>query len=378
MKVLYSHRTRSADGQRVHIEGLTRALQRRGHQIVMAGPEDAGGNALQVKKPGLMKRLPAAIYECAEFAYSARGYVRLANLAASEAPDILYERYNLHYFAGAWLARRAGLPFILEVNGPLAEERSLHGNLALKKFARRNEVAIWQAADMVLPVTNALADFVRVAGVPDEKIAVIQNGVEQDFLEPADPGRIRDRYGLQGKLVLGFSGFVREWHGVDRAVRYLARANRNDLHLLIVGDGPARGGLEALANELGVAQQVTVTGVVQRDVMPQYVAAFDIALQPAVTAYASPLKLFEYMALGKPVLAPDAANIMEVLHDGENGLMFRGEGFDVALDALVADEALRQRLGAAARETIERDDYTWAANARRVEEVMERLKVERK
>jgi glycosyltransferase involved in cell wall biosynthesis len=286
----------------------------------MAGPEDAGGNALQVKKPGLMKRLPAAIYECAEFAYSARGYVRLANLAASEAPDILYERYNLHYFAGAWLARRAGLPFILEVNGPLAE----------------------------------------------------------DFLEPADPGRIRDRYGLQGKLVLGFSGFVREWHGVDRAVRYLARANRNDLHLLIVGDGPARGGLEALANELGVAQQVTVTGVVQRDVMPQYVAAFDIALQPAVTAYASPLKLFEYMALGKPVLAPDAANIMEVLHDGENGLMFRGEGFDVALDALVADEALRQRLGAAARETIERDDYTWAANARRVEEVMERLKVERK
>lgn len=373
MKVLFSHRTRSADGQWVHIDALTRALEGRGHEIIMAGPDGATGKALDARQPGMLKRLPAALYECAEFAYSARGYIRLAGVASQRQPDVLYERYNLHYFAGAWLARRTGMPFILEVNGPLAEERAIHGNLALKKFARRNEAAIWRGADMVLPVTNALADYVRAAGVPDEKIEVIHNGVERAFLEPADPGKIRARYGLEGKLVLGFSGFVRAWHGVDRAVRYLARAARDDLHLFIVGDGPVRASLETLARELGVAQQVTITGVVQREEMPDYVAAFDIALQPAATAYASPLKLFEYMALGKPVLAPDAASIIEVLHDGENALLFRGDGFDAALDILVADEALRQKLGAAAHETITREDYTWAGNARRVENIMTRL-----
>ena len=373
MKVLFSHRTRSADGQWVHIDALTRALEDRGHEIIMAGPGGAAGKALDARQPGMLKCLPAALYECAEFAYSARGYVRLAAVASQRQPDVLYERYNLHYFAGAWLARRTGLPFILEVNGPLAEERAIHGNLSLKKFASRNEAAIWRRADMVLPVTDALADYVRNAGVPDEKIEVIHKGVEQAFLEPADPGKIRARYGLEGKLVLGFSGFVRAWHGVDRAVRYLARATRSDLHLFIVGDGPVRASLETLARELGVAQQVTITGVIQREQMPDYVAAFDIALQPAATAYASPLKLFEYMALGKPVLAPDAASIIEVLQDGENALLFRGDGFDAALDILVADEALRQKLGAAAHETITREDYTWAGNARRVENIMARL-----
>ncbi|WDI32989.1 glycosyltransferase family 4 protein [Hyphococcus flavus] len=373
MKVLYSHRTQSADGQWVHIEALTRALEARGHEIIMAGPASAGAKQLDAKKPGLRAHLPGAIYECAEFAYSARGYVRMAKCAQAQSPDVLYERYNLHYFAGVWLRRRTGVPLILEVNSPLAEERKVHGNLAFKGFARRNEAMIWRAADKVLPVTNTLAEYVRAAGVAEENIEVIQNGVDQAFLEHVDPSPVRERYGLQGKLVLGFSGFVREWHGVDRALRYLAQSGREDLHLLVVGDGPAIAPLQSLAQELGVAQQLTVTGVVQRDAMPTYVSAFDIALQPAVVEYASPLKLFEYMALGKPVLAPDAPNIMEVLKDGEDGLLFRGEGFAAALDMLVNKADLRRKLGAGARETIQRQDYTWAGNARRVETIMEKL-----
>ncbi len=372
MKLLYSHRTRSADGQKIHIDALTSALAARGHDVVVAGP--AAADALDAHdKRGVMGLLPAPVYEWAEFAYSARGYVRLAQLAAAQKPDILYERYNLHYFAGAWLARRLGAPLILEVNAPLAEERAAHGGLALEEFARRNEAAVWRAADMVLPVTNVLAEKIAAAGVPEEKIAVMQNGVDDQFLNGADPAPVRARYGLAGKLVLGFTGFARDWHGLDRAVRHLADAGRDDLHLMIIGDGPAVAGLETLAQALGVAERMTVTGVIQRDAVPAHAAAFDIALQPAVVDYASPLKLFEYMALGKPVLAPDASNIMEVLKDGENGLLFRGEGFGAALDMLIADEELRARLGAAARATIEREDYTWSGNARRIEAIMENL-----
>lgn len=374
MKFLYSHRTRAADGQRVHIASLTDALCTRGHEVVMCGPDDGGDGKLDASsRRGAAALLPAPLYEGAEYGYSFPAYRRLAAVASRSAPDILYERYNLFFHAGVWLKRKTGLPFVLEVNAPLAQERADHGNLFFKGWARNSEASIWRAADMVLPVTNILADHVRAAGVPDDRIDIIQNGVETEFLKPCDSGPVRARYGIEGKLVLGFTGFVREWHGLDRAVKFLAGAERKDLVLLVVGDGPAREGLEALARELGVAERVIFTGVVQREEMPSHVAAFDIALQPAVVPYASPLKLFEYMAQGKPVIAPDSANIREVLTDGEDGLLFAEGGFERNLAELLDSGGLRARLGAAARATIENCDYTWAGNARRVEAIAEKL-----
>lgn len=378
MKLLYSHRTRSADGQLVHIASLTQALAARGVGVIMGGPKDGHSSASPRTMDasagrGLKDLLPAPVYECAEYGYSFSAYRRLAALNQAHQPDVLYERYNLFYHSGVWLSRRARLPMILEVNAPLASERAIHGDLALKSFARKSEAAIWRAADMVLPVTNVLADEVRAVGVSNDKIAVIHNGVSEDFLAPHEPSPMRERYELAGKLVLGFAGFVRDWHGVDRVIRFIAEAKRDDLHLLIVGDGTAREGLEALASELGVRDQLTITGVVQREDMPAHVAAFDIALQPAVVAYASPLKLFEYMALGKPIIAPAAANIKEVLADGEDGLLFAEGDFARALGVLVGDAELRTRLGAAARDSLMRQGFTWAQNAGRVEAIAERL-----
>ncbi|WP_375204957.1 glycosyltransferase family 4 protein [Hyphococcus sp.] len=375
MKFLYSHRTRAADGQRVHIRALTQALEARGHDIVMCGPDAGEAQKLDAaSRKGLTALLPAPVYECAEYGYSLPAYRRLKAAAVAAAPDILYERYNLYFHAGVWLKRKTGLPLILEVNAPLAEERAEHGKLALTSFARHSQQRIWRAADMVLPVTDVLADYVRAAGVPEARIEVIQNGVEESFLASQDPAPVRARYGLEGKLVLGFSGFMREWHGLDRIIEFLADSRRDDLQVLLVGDGPAREGLEKLARELGVAGQVTFTGVVQRAEMPAHVAAFDIALQPAAVPYASPLKLFEYMAQGKPVIAPSSANIREVLNGGEDGLLFGDGGFETALSRLVDDADLRARLGGAARETLKKRDYTWAGNARRVEAIAERLK----
>ena len=378
MKFLYSHRTRAADGQRVHISSMIHALKARGHEVftaerspVVTAP--AGGlNANDERS--LRAFLPAPVYECAEYGYSVPAYWRLMDAAKRTAPDVLYERYNLFYMSGVWAKRRLGLPMILEVNAPLAEERAAHDGLALKSFARRCEQAVWRAADMVLPVSAVLAERIAAAGVPEDRIEVIHNGADESFLNLAGPSSVRARYGLEGKLVLGFAGFVRDWHGLDRAVRFLARSGRENVHLLIAGDGPARAGLEKLAAELGVSARVVFAGVVQRADMPPHAAAFDIALQPAAVAYASPLKLFEYMAQGKAILAPDQANIREVLTDGADALLFPDGGFETALAALADDAPLRERLGAAARAALIRRDFTWAGNARRVEAIAERLK----
>jgi glycosyltransferase involved in cell wall biosynthesis len=121
---------------------------------------------------------------------------------------------------------------------------------------------------------------------------------------------------------------------------------------------------------------VTVTGIVDRDSVPEYIAAFDIALQPSVVAYASPLKLFEYLAMGRAIVAPATPNITEVLVDGENAVLFdpnRPDGLLEAIERVRADGELRRRVAAGARNTIVSRKLTWGNNAQRVVDLFERL-----
>ena len=380
MKILYHHRTASRDGQAVHIEEMIGALRALGHEVRVVAPEAgaAEGDAMGAKVGwvhGLRDRLPKALYELLELGYSFVAYRRLMAAAREFKPEVLYERCNLFLISGVLVHRRLGLPMLLEVNAPLTDERARFGGLGLPRLARWSERFAWRGADRVLPVTRALGDIVVAGGVADEKIVVIPNGInESHFAHAPAPDEARRRLALGGGLVLGFTGFVRDWHGVDRVLRWMATPQApKDCMLLVVGDGPARAGLEQLARELGLEQRLRFTGFVSRDAVPSHVAAFDIALQPAVTSYASPLKLFEYLALGKAIVAPRLPNIQEVLNDGANALLFRDGAGDQdddslarALTRLSADVALRDRLGAGAKATISDKGLTWQHNATRV------------
>ncbi|HEB55841.1 MAG TPA: glycosyltransferase family 1 protein [Gammaproteobacteria bacterium] len=378
MKILYHHRIASKDGQYVHIEELTRALTAAGHELIIVGPkvvesDDFGGEGGMVAR--LKRHVPKALYELMELGYSLLAYWRLSRAAKRHRPDVLYERYNLYLPTGVWLAKRMKLPMLLEINAPLFDERARYDGLALTGLARWSERYCWRGADAVLPVTEVLADRVRQEGVDAAKVHVIPNGIDwEKFRDIPDLETAKQALGLDGQLVLGFTGFVREWHGLERVVEVVAAgANR---HLLVVGDGPARASIEARARELGVADRVTFTGIVNRDRVADYVAAFDIALQPDVVAYASPLKLFEYLAMGRAVVAPDRPNIREVLsHDG-NAWLFDADtpqGLAEAIEHLCLAPALRQRLATIARESIDQQGLTWAANAERVVQLFTRL-----
>lgn len=375
MRILYHHRTASKDGQAVHIEEMISALRLQGHEVRVVAPEMTAEGEMGVKV-GWVHRLkdllPRAIYELLELAYSLVAYRRLSAVAREFKPDFLYERYNLYLLAGCMLKKRLGIPLMLEVNSPLVYERAQHsGGLALPILARWAEGKAWRSADYVLPVTQVLAGHVIAYGIPSERIAVIPNGInEEHFLSAPDPETAKRHLGLSGTLVLGFTGFVREWHGVDRVIRWMATSNApSNAFLLVVGDGPVRGELEKLAGSLGIGERIRFTGVVDRDKVPQHAAAFDIALQPAVTAYASPLKMMEYLVLGKAIVAPSEPNLLEILVDNENAIMFDGistDGLEKALDTLCTDAALRERLADGARATIGRLNLTWDGNARRV------------
>lgn len=386
MKILYSHRTKSADGQYVHIAALTRAFAARGHDVFVCGPGEFGPLAdrsldADAGEGGLRRALPRPAAELAEIAYSAPASVKLLLAARRSGPDILYERYNLFHHAGAATARALRLPFVLEVNAPLAAERAQSGRgLSFKRIARASERAVWRAADAVLPVTEVLARTIAGTGIPRDRITVVPNGADENFLAETDGGRVRARYGLGGSVILGFTGFVRPWHGLDRIVRYISARRDLPLRLFIVGEGETTP-LSVLARDLDVEERIVSTGPVQRPDMPAHVATFDIALQPAAVPYASPLKLFEYMAQARAIVAPDQENIREILESGANALLFvpdREEALYAALDALVCDAALRARLGGAARALILKRDLTWSGAAARVDNVMSKLLEARK
>ncbi|MGH8550284.1 MAG: glycosyltransferase family 4 protein [Methylococcales bacterium] len=374
MKILYHHRTASKDGQAVHIEEMIAALRDLGHEVVVAAPDLERTNSFgdSAGWVNLIRRhLPKGMYELLELFYSIRAYRRLARLVRAHHPDILYERSNLYLLAGVWLKLRLRLPMLLEVNSPLALERTRNCGLAFPRLARWTEEWTWRRADAVLPVTRVLADYLTRAGVPDARIQIIPNGINlAHFAGAPDSIEAKVRLGLEGRIVLGFTGFVRDWHGMDRMIDWIAR-HRHDsrLHLLIVGDGPARADLEMQARAMQVAERITFTGLVPREEIPGMVAAFDIALQPAATEYASPLKLFEYLALGRAVIAPRESNLLEILVDGDNALLFDGAtpgAFESTLERLVNDADLRRRLGEGARRTIRERRLTWTDNARRV------------
>lgn len=372
LRILYSHRILSWDGQGVHLDAMVAALRAEGHEVRVVGPviHERVGLGGESRSVNLLRRwLPPVATEAAEFAYSALAYWRLARAAKAFQPDVIYERYNLYYLAGALLARRRKLPFLVEVNAPLVHERARFHNLRLERLARWSEAFVWRAADRVLPVTEVLAGHVTAAGVRAEQIVVIPNGIHPEEFPKAPAAQTAEK----AELVLGFVGFIRDWHGLDTVVRAIAAwRGQPRLSLVVVGEGPARQDLERLAAELGVSERVRFTGLAERGEIPRLISGFDIALQPAAVPYASPLKVIEYMAAGRAIVAPDQPNLRELLEDGRTALLFdpgrqpAGQAMWEAVLRLAQDSRLRARIGAAAQDEVAARDLTWSGNARRV------------
>lgn len=383
LKILYHHRIAAQDGQSVHIQELTAAFKALGHELIFVGP------SLRPKTFGeenglltfVRKILPQFAQELLELLYGYRAYYKLRHAYKTHKPDILYERHNLFLPAGGKLKKKTGIPYLLEVNAPLSEERAKHSGLALKSLASKMEARTWREADMAFPVSNVLADSLRASGVKNHQITVMHNGINVADYADVDRNKIRRHYNLDNRVVLGFTGFLREWHRLDHVISMIANfPEKTSPHLLVVGDGPAINTCQQLAEELGIQDRVHFAGFKTRAEIPQYLAAMDIALQPAVTDYASPLKIFEYMISSLAIIAPNQPNIREILSHRQNALLFDPQDFAAAEDEilqLVTDANLRSTLGAAAKETITKRGYTWHDNAVHITNIAEKIIAEK-
>ncbi|MDO6720368.1 glycosyltransferase family 4 protein [Psychrosphaera sp. 1_MG-2023] len=376
MKILYHHRIASKDGQYVHVEELTNAFLDQGHELKFVAPQvneqsDFGHDGGFVSK--LKNALPAFIYELLELTYSLWIFIKLVKAIKEFKPEFIYERYNLYQPAGILAAKLFNVPLILEVNAPLVEERSRYSGLSLKRFAKWIENYTWKGADHCLPVTDVLADHLRDAGVNEDKITVIHNGVRQPFIDEmlATPIDLDKQ-----QIIIGFTGFIHPWHGMDKAIEAIAEHKDLPLKLVCIGDGTILPELKQQAADLGIADKVEFKGLITRDKVLDFVKQFDISLQPDVTAYASPLKMFEYMAVGSLIIAPKTPNIEEILSDDTAVFFEKGNqaSFKSSLnDAIVNYQNYIEKREAVKNSVIEKR-FVWHENSKRVIEIANRIK----
>jgi glycosyltransferase involved in cell wall biosynthesis len=304
-----------------------------------------------------------------------------AAAAAGPRPDAVYQRYALGSFAGLELARLLGVPLILEFNGSeiWAERQWGSGDVpfaeALSALERRNV----RDASLVVVVSQVLKDELVADGVDPDRVLVNPNGVDVDGLADVralDPPAWRARLGRAEAPTVGFVGTFGLWHGVRILPTIIdaVRAARPDVRWIVVGSGALFDEVRGDIERRGLGDTVQLTGMVPRERAVELMAACDVCVSPHVPNpdgsrfFGSPTKLFEYMGLGRAIVASDLEQIGEVIDDERTGLLCPPGDPDAAAAAvlrLLGDPDLRGRLGAAALQKA-RTTYSWDTHARRI------------
>jgi len=391
-------------GASVHVRELVTALAELGHEVRVFAPElhepgsvDGGWPEGIPGRVSLAAVLPASEHvtwlgelrraeellgqptrlrqELRNLLYNLPLLNRLVHELGEDPPDFVYERYALFGLAGIAAARALGVPHLLEVNAPLAEEQERMRGLEMKELARSAERRILRTTGAAIVVSRQLAEFVIGRGVPESSVHVVPNAVDPRRFAPGTtaagpPNEVRER--LSGHCVVGFVGSLKPWHGVETLLEaFLAlAARRPDVHLLVLGDGPAKNELERVVRERGAERRVTFAGAVAHGQVPGWLSLVDIASAPYTpheNFYFSPIKLFEYMAMGIPVVAGRIGQVEELLADGASGLLHEpgdAGALAAALERLVSDRALRESMGREGRRAV--SEHTWSGNAARI------------
>ncbi|MBV9085824.1 MAG: glycosyltransferase family 4 protein [Acidobacteriaceae bacterium] len=385
MHFLYHHRTAGRGAEGNHIMALVDPLERAGHTVTIVSPPrvdprktaghvplDKGasrGRGFSAVWHWISNSAPQVIFEMAELAYNLYASVALAAVIRRKRPDVYYERYAFFLFLGVLTARLFRLPVLLEVNEIAGIERARKQMLV--GIAKRVERIVFRRADAIFVVSSFLRDEVIRRGAKPETVHLMPNAIDRRrFHLNGSRNEVRRERGLGSATVAGFVGWFDHWDRLDLlidAIHELAKTNPK-LRLLLVGDGPVAPELRARVEQLRLEDRVILTGAVPRDEVPHYIDAMDICVLPDSNPYGSPMVLFEFMALGKAVIAPDLPPIRDVISDGETGITVppgNAGSLTATLRRLVDDPALRSQLGGRAQRFV-LEHRTWEANANRV------------
>lgn len=382
MEILYHFRVKGVGPERVHISGISGAFMKLGHDVTFVSPTNV--NPLKAgdiaPSSSLLKNFiyyvsdksPQFVFELLEIAYNFVAFYKLVKQIRKKKPDFIYERYAFYCISGVLVAKIFNIPLFLEVNEIAGHERVRSQSFV--NVCKIFEKFCFGAADKILVVSDFLQDEICQKGIEQKKVEVIPNGIDPDDFKVTDNNVLNN---ISGKLVIGFVGYLVHWHRLDDLLNVFAKICKefDDIVLVLVGDGVLRQKLEGLATQLSIRDKLVITGRVNHCEVPNFISAFDVALIPNSNDYRSPIKMFEYMAIGKPVIAPELPPIVKVMQNEECGFLFENGNFislENSLRSALSQRAKLKVYGEKGR-SIVFEKYTWRNHASRILQLFKQM-----
>jgi glycosyltransferase involved in cell wall biosynthesis len=359
-------------GCSVHVQEMLRAFAKCGVDIELFATSSGGEAPAGLERIGFHQLPPAPKGDLGfreQQCLACNGPLQ-AMLERERRFDLVYERYSLWSFAAMEFAHSRSIPALLEVNAPLIEEQAEYRGLVERAGALAAARRVFSSASCILAVSEGMAGYLEKFPETGAKVHVLPNGVRP---ERFPTGTRSSLPALTGTFTVGFIGSMKPWHGVDDLLEAFAhlQARESNNRLLLVGDGPTRIELEARAHSLGLSSAVHFTGAVMPAEVPGLLASMDVAVAPypeRPNFYFSPLKVYEYMAAGLPVIATAVGQLKELIEPDISGILVppsRPAALASALLQLRQQPELRARLGRSARAKV-LNEFTWERNAHRI------------
>lgn len=374
----------SASGYGTHMREMINAFRESGHEVVpviMGGTqatETSFGGEVSVHplKKAVKTVTPPAMWRTLKdvslwrFDSNARAALRQA--VEKHHPDMIYERGNYLQMSGVEVARQKGIRHVMEINSPYVEETySLEGAESyFKRWAYAREAGQARMTDQLVVVSSALKSYyIEHHQIEASRIMVVPNAINPADIRPDENHKkeIIRKYGLEGKTVVGYVGSIFKWHGVDALVDSFGALGTPDVKLLIVGGGELLDTLRQQAQSNPRAGDIIFTDWVPHNEIYDYISVMDIGVMARSNWYGSPVKIFEYGALGKAVIAPASIPVKDVMTDGQDGILIDADKkiLKEVMLTLANDEDKRLKMGDSLKRKILKN-YTWVKNAQRI------------
>jgi glycosyltransferase involved in cell wall biosynthesis len=391
-----------AGGSVSHTAGVINSLRKKVDLQVISNdvlPEVEAD--VRIIKPGLLGKGPQNnLYE---ILYN----FKLRKILKNEIKiyDAIYHRYTGNSFIAAWFAKKYSIPLILEFNSsvvwaiknwtiqqkfPKSLLRHLFNRIIRLPLTIRIEKYNLYHASIVVVVSAALKEVLLKMGVPESKILVNPNGVDPDkYSDKLNGNKVREKLQIgKDQLVYGFIGTFGQWHGIlelARAINLFYDSYpelKDNTRFLLIGNGVLMPDVKKIIAASDYKNNVILTGLVDQNAAPEYLAACDIFLSPHIPNkdgskfFGSPTKLFEYMAIGKPIIASNLDQIGEILSHNEDAYLVKPgdiEDLALAMKTLADDHNLRNRLEKKAREKV-LNQYSWEKHVDRLLEKFQAIK----